>query len=67
MASIKLYVHSKDLPTPDGLCPNCNLPSLKVYVLQEISMDGITILGERVACKDESKWVSPLKVYSSHD
>jgi|GEM_PF-5671556 len=61
MAAINHYVHFKDSPTPDGLCPKCFNPALKLYHLQRIDMDGITTIGTRVACRDCRIWIEPTK------
>lgn len=63
MASIKLYVPQRDAERPDGLCPKCFNPSLKRYTLTLISMDGLTPLGDRVACRDCNVWTTKLEPY----
>lgn len=64
MAAINIYVHDKTKEDPDGLCPNCSLPTLKTYVLERIDMTGITLVGERIACRDERVWVSDFVTYN---
>lgn len=61
MAAITHYVHYRETPTPDGLCPICFNPALKTYHLLRIDMDGITPIGTRVACRDCRKWIEPVK------
>lgn len=67
MAAINQYVRFRDTPRVDGLCPKCFNPSLKLYILQRINWDGITNLGERVACADCHIWTTDLKEYDTHD
>ena len=64
MASIRQYVHFKDTPDVDELCPHCHNPALRRYVLQEISLEGITPIGERIGCTDCRKWLAPVKEYA---
>ncbi|QOP64278.1 hypothetical protein QDW16_gp26 [Microbacterium phage Quenya] len=61
MAAIHTYVHFRDTPTPDGLCPRCLNPALKQFTLQRLDWDGITNIGTRVACTDCRIWIEPLK------
>ena len=61
MAAITQYVHIKDTPPVEGLCPKCFNPALKTFTLERIDMTGITILGTRVACVDCKIWVEPIK------
>jgi hypothetical protein len=67
MAAIKTYVRFRDTHDPDDLCPKCFNPGLKRFILQEMSMDGITNLGERIACTDCRIWTGPLEEYAHHD
>ena len=65
MTAIQQYVHFRDTPAaPDALCPKCFKPALKRYILQRVDMDGITPIGERIACTDCKTWVEPLKEYA---
>jgi len=66
MAALRHYVHFRDTPDVEGLCPKCFNPALKTYVLEVIDLDGITMIGERIACRDCKVWVEPLKEYA-HD
>ncbi|AUG84838.1 hypothetical protein SEA_SHARKBOY_42 [Microbacterium phage Sharkboy] len=61
MAAITHYVHFRETPAPDGLCPKCFNPALKTYHLQRIDLDGITTIGTRVACSDCRIWIEPVK------
>ena len=63
MAASHTYVHFKDTPRPDDLCPHCFNPSLKVYTLEKIDLDGITLVGERIACSDCKVWIGPMKEF----
>lgn len=65
MAAIAQYVHFKDTPDVDGLCPKRFNPALKEFTLQRIDLNGITTLGTRVACTDCRDWVTPLKEYTA--
>jgi len=64
MAAITIYTHFRDDPRPDGLCPKCFNPSLRTYTLQRIDMDGITPIGNRVACRDCNKWITKLEIFA---
>jgi hypothetical protein len=64
MAAIHQYAHFRDTPEVDGLCPHCFNPALKRYVLQRIDLDGITNVGERIACTDCKVWTTKLKEYN---
>lgn len=64
MASIKMYSRFRDTPRTTDLCPTCFNPSLKIYILQQLSMEGIDQLGERVFCSDCKTWAGPLKEYA---
>lgn len=59
MASIKVWTSFRETPRPDDLCPLCFNPSLKVYTLQQIDLDGITPLATRNGCRDCGKFVAP--------
>lgn len=61
MAAINQYVHFRDTPRPDGLCPQCHNPALKLYRLQRLDLTGITPIGTRLGCADCKGWVEPLK------
>lgn len=61
MASIHHYVHYKETPRVDALCPKCFNPALKQYTLVRIDMDGITDVGTRVACRDCKVWIEPIQ------
>jgi hypothetical protein len=63
MAAINMWVHFRETPDVDGLCPKCFNPALKRYTLQRVDMDGITFLGQRVACRDCKDWVTPLEEF----
>ena len=65
MAAITQYVHFRDTPAVDGLCPRCFNPALKEFTLQRINLEGITTLGTRVACSDCHIWTGPLKEYKN--
>lgn len=58
MAAIHIYVPMKE--PEDDLCPHCWNPSLKRYRFQTISLEGITIRGTRVGCRDCKTWIHPL-------
>ena len=59
MAAIRLWVPFQDQPYIDELCPHCFNPSLKIYTLESIDLDGITLLATRHGCRDCNKWVGP--------
>jgi len=61
MAAITMYTAFKESPRPDDLCPKCLNPALKLYTLQKVDLDGITVIGTRVACRDCRIWIGPLK------
>lgn len=66
MAAISMYVSHSDTPQPDGLCPKCWNPALKRYVLQTVDIDGITLKGTRVACRDCKVWLTDLEPLEAH-
>lgn len=66
MAAILTYVSSRHTPRTDELCPSCFCPSLKLHVLTRIDLEGLAEVGERMACRDEKKWVTELKEYAPH-
>ncbi|AXH47336.1 hypothetical protein SEA_EDEN_41 [Microbacterium phage Eden] len=59
MAAVNMWVHFRETERPDGLCPYCHNPALKLYHLQRLDMDGLTIIGERIACTDCRKFIGP--------
>lgn len=59
MAAIRMWVPFRETPRPDGLCPICFNPSLKVYTLQQVDLDGITPIATRIGCRDCNKWIAP--------
>lgn len=59
MAAIRMWVPFRESPRPDGLCPLCFNPSLKLYTLQSVNWDGITPIAHRIGCRDCNKWVGP--------
>lgn len=61
MAAIQMYVHFKDTPDVEGLCPKCLNPALKKYTLERITIDGITFMGTRIACTDCRTWLEPVQ------
>ena len=63
MAAINPYSRFKDTPRVDDLCPKCFNPALKLFILQRIDLNGITPIGERIACTDCKVWIGPLKEY----
>jgi len=65
MAAIRLWVPVRD-ERPDGLCPHCLNPALKLYRLQQIDWDGVTIIGTRVGCRDCKKMIGPLVKETPH-
>lgn len=59
MAAIRMWVPFRGEPRVDDLCPICFNPSLKVYTLQSIDLDGITPIAKRTGCRDCNRWVGP--------
>lgn len=64
MAAQKFYLPDRAAARVDELCPTCHNPSLRVYLLWQLDWDGLTLIGERVACTDERRWIAPLKEYA---
>lgn len=67
MAATRFYYLFRSTPRPDELCTHCLNPSLALLHYVSIDIDGVTVIGERLQCRDGAKtWMSPLKEYASH-